>query len=215
MEKTHKFDIKLFTIVILILVIIGMVIYYHITTNSDTEYSKKSPRHAASSAEEEEAIDIVNRWIAAQKSKDIRTLLKITDAIGTDALAKSFTKQGSYYVIKNFDDNYYEMQQKYKEISASSNYKTPEKYIEAQLESIYDDITYTNIKIKQLENLEKVSGTSNIYQMDFKAQVTYVLALNENEVSITLKGPLYLMQKDGEFYILGTYDDIIALNSIY
>ena len=215
MKKTHRFDVKLWIIIILIFVILGLVIYYNTNTNEDSKQSKKSSHRIASSSEEDEAIDVVNRWLSAQKSKDLRTLLKVTDAIGTDALAKSFTKQGSYYVIKNFDDNYYDMQQKYKEVSASSNYKTPEKYVEAQLESLYDNITYTNIKIKQLENLEKVSGTSNIYQMDFKAQVTYVLALNENEVSITLKGPLYLMQKDGEFYILGTYDDIIALNSIY
>jgi len=215
MEKQHKFDVKLFTIIILIFVIIGMIVYYNITTDSDTEQSSKSSHRAASSAEEKEAIEVVNRWLAAQKSESIRTLLEVTDAIGTDALAKSFTKQGSYYVIKNFDDNYYEMQKKYEEISASSNYKSPEKYIEAQLESIYDNITYTDIKIEQLENLEKVSGTSNIYQIDFKAQVTYVLALNKSEVSITLKGPLYLLQKEGEFYILGTYDDIIALNSVY
>ncbi len=164
---------------------------------------------------EDEAIELVNKWLSAQKNKNINKLLTITDPIGTEALIRSFYKKGNTYRIKDFDDNYYIVKKEYNNNAEKNDYNSVDDYIKEQFNSLYTQITYTNFKINKLENLSKVSETNNIYTIDFKAKITYNISQNDNEVSISLKGPLYLIKKDGKFRILGTYDDLTSLSELY
>lgn len=236
----NKFDYKLFIIIVLLIALIAVVGILLRFTVFEEDSADDSSSHSSSKSrrsddeddedeedednddnddmdeEEQEIADLVDDWISAQKKKDINKLMKLVDPIASDALAKSISSKGNTYVIKDFEDNYYETKKYYDDYAEENDYISTDALLKEQYDKLFESVTYKKFDITKIKNLREVKNTSNLYEIDFEATVSYKLSNStSNELTIELKGPLFLIKNKGKFYIVGTYDDISSLSTLY
>ena len=239
----NKFDYKTFIIIILlivIVVIVGILLKFTVfeEDSADDSSSRSSSKSRRSDDEEEEdedededednddnddmdeeeqeIADLVDDWISAQKKKDSNKLMKLVDPIASEALAKSISSKGSTYVIKDFEDNYYETKKYYDDYADENDYISTDALLKEQYDQLFESVTYKKFDITKIKNLREVKDVDNLYEIDFEATVSYKLSNStSNELTIELKGPLFLIKNKGKFYIVGSYDDISSLSTLY
>ena len=72
-----------------------------------------------------------------------------------------------------------------------------------------EDYEKFSVKVKNVEDAEKVEGTKNVYCVEVEVKTTIKQEDDEEEKSETETYEIYVMKKDSKYYVVGGIDDFM------
>ena len=183
---------KFLTILLVFLLMLGMLIGLTACGNND----KDDEEDEASGPEA--VVEEYCEYLSSGKFKkafdliDWEMYLMVDDGYDYDELEDKDT----YEEFK--EDNEYYLDNIYEQI----------EYAIDEYSEIYEDAKKFEVKVKSIEDAEKVKGTKNVYSVEAKIKINVKDEYGDENTS-TEDCTIYLMKKSGKYYIIDGIDAVM------
>ena len=120
------------------------------------------------------------------------------------------------YMMTSEGYDYDEIEDEYEEFAEDNEYYLEDYLDEDSLEEFaemfaeeVEDYENFEVKVKKVQDAEKVKNTKNIYSVEIDIKATIQADEDDDKEVITETYEVYVMKKDGDYYIIGGIDDFM------